>query len=75
MKRPAPTPFSLAIAVSSFLLTMVVAESLWESYYPPHAREALRRRKGYYEKVLRKADLSWSEGLYYRIMKGPQGER
>ena len=75
MKRPALSPFSLAITLSSLLLTMVVAESLWESYYPPHAREALRRRKDYYEKVLREADLSWREGLYYRIMEGPQGER
>lgn len=75
MKRRTPTPFSLAIAVSSLLLTMVVAESLWESYYPPYDREALRRRKDYYEKVLREADLSWREGLYYRIMEEPQGGR
>ena len=66
MSAARPGPFSLAVALSSFLLTLVVAEAVWESYYPPVEREALRRRKEYYEKVLSRADLSWREGLYYK---------
>jgi hypothetical protein len=67
--------FSLAVAVTSLLLTLVVAEAVWESYYPPLAREAFRRRKAYYEKVLLKADLSWKEGLYYKVTEEPRDRR
>ena len=62
-------PFSLAVALSSLLLTAIIAQSIWESYYPPYAREALKQRKDYYEKVLLKADISWKEGLYYKVME------
>lgn len=75
MKRAAPSLFSFAISVISLLLTLVVAEAIWESYYPRLGRESLRRRREYYEKVLRPADLSWQEGLYYNVMEGSRGKR
>ncbi len=59
------TRFSSLVALASLLLTLVVAQGIWESYYPPLDREALRQRRAYYEKVLKKADISWQEGLYY----------
>ena len=68
-------PFSLAVAFCSLLLTMVVVRAIWESYYPPHAREALRERRSYYEKVLLPADLSSREGLYYKVLDNSPEER
>jgi len=73
MNRSFFSPFSLAIAVTSLLLTLVVAEAVWESYYPPLAREAFQRRRSHYEKVLLEADLSWKEGLYYKVMEEGRG--
>ena len=67
-----PSPFSLAVTAVSLLLTLVIARSIWESYYPPYGREALRARKKYYEEVLLEADISWKEGLYYKVY-GPSG--
>ena len=67
--RGRPTTFSLAVALSSLLLTLVLVESLWHSYYPPRDREALRQRREYYENVLLKADLSWKDGLDYKVME------
>ncbi len=75
MKRAAPSLFSFAVATVSLLLTLVVAEAIWESYYPRPDRESLRRRREYYEKVLQGADLSWEEGLYYKVVKGSKGKR
>jgi hypothetical protein len=49
---------SVSVALCSLLLTMVVVQAVWESYYPPYAREALRERRSFYEKVLLPADLS-----------------
>ena len=69
MRSGKPSPFSLAVALSSLLLTLVIVQSIWESYYPPREREALRRRREHYEEVLMKADLSWKEGLYYRVVE------
>lgn len=63
------SPFSLAVALVSLLLTLIIAQSTWESYYPPYAREALKQRKDYYEEVLLKENLSWKEGLYYEVME------
>ena len=63
--------FSLALAAVSLILTLVIARSIWESYYPPYDREALAARKEYYENVLLKADISWKEGLYYRVYDSP----
>jgi hypothetical protein len=68
-------PFSVAVAVCSLLLTMVVVQAIWESYYPPYAREALRERRSYYEKVLLPADLSSREGLYYKVLATSPEER
>ena len=75
MKRAAPSLFSFAIGTISLLLTLVVAEAIWESYYPPPDGESLRRRREHYEKVLLPADLSWQEGLYYKVMEGSRGKR
>ena len=72
MRVAFPSPFSLAVASVSLLITLVMARSIWESYYPPWAREALRERREYFEEVLREADISWKEGLYYRVY-GPSG--
>lgn len=67
MKRFVAGGFSLAVALVSFLLTLVVSQAVWHSYYPPYDREALKARREYYERVLLEADLSWKEGLYYRV--------
>ena len=67
-----PSPFSLAVSLVSLLVTLVIALSIWESYYPPYGREALRERREYYEEVLLKSDISWEEGLYYKVY-GPDG--
>ena len=75
MSRAAPSPFSLAVSAVSLLVTAVVAESVWRSYYPPPDRESLRRRKEHYEKVLLPADLSWQEGLYYKVVEKPPVKR
>ncbi len=64
--------FSVAVAICSLLLTMVVVQAIWESYYPPYAREALRERRSFYEKVLLPADLSSREGLYYKVLDSPE---
>lgn len=72
MRGPLPSGFSLAVAAVSLLVTLVMARSIWESYYPPYAREALRERREYYEEVLMEADISWKEGLYYKVY-GPSG--
>jgi hypothetical protein len=75
MTRFGTSPFSLAVALTSLLLTLVVVQAVWDSYYPPYGREALRQRREYYEKVLIKADLSWREGLYYKVMDGTEERR
>lgn len=62
--------FPLGIALVSLLLTLVMATTIWEGYFPDLDREGLRRRKSYYEKVLRRADVSWKEGLYYKVLDG-----
>ena len=64
------TRFSLAVALVSILVTLIMATQIWEAYFPDLDREALRQRKAYYEEVLRKADVSWKEGLYYRVKDG-----
>ena len=68
-------PFSLAVALCSLALTAIVAQAIWESYYPPYARESLRKRKAYYDRVLHKANLSWQEGLYYEVVNSPSEKR
>ena len=68
--RPAPSPFSLAIAAVSLLLTLVAATGIWESYYPDADAAGLRARREHFEKVLRGANVSWKEGLYYKVMDG-----
>jgi hypothetical protein len=68
MKLREARSFSVAVALCSLLLTMVVVQAVWESYYPPYAREALRERRSFYEKVLLPADLSSREGLYYKVL-------
>lgn len=60
--------FSLSVAAVSLLVTLVVAAGIWESFYPDQDAEGLRARKAYYEKVLRSADVSWKEGLYYKVV-------
>ena len=70
-----PTPFALAVSLASLLVTLVVAAAIWGSYFPDHEGEALRERRAYYEKHLRNADVSWREGLYYRVMDGAPGKR
>ena len=67
--------FSVAVAICSLLLTMVVVQAIWESYYPPFAREALRERRSYYEKVILPADLSSREGLYYKVLENSPEKR
>lgn len=69
MKALRASPFLLAVSLASLLLTLVVAQDIWESYYPPYDREALKQRRVHYEKVLLKADLSWKEGLYYKVLE------
>jgi len=66
----APSRFSLTVAAISLLVTLVIAQGIWESYFPDPDAEALRARRAYYEKVLKKSDLSWKEGLYYKAMDG-----
>ena len=66
--------FPAALALGALLLTAVICQSIWDSYFPPFRREALRQRRSYYEKVLKKADLSWEEGLYFKVL-GAEGER
>ena len=65
-----PSRFSLFAAAVSLLVTLVIAAGIWESFYPDPDAEGLRARKAYYEKVLREADVSWKEGLYYKVMDG-----
>jgi hypothetical protein len=72
MRRSHLSSFSLALSLTSLLLTLLIAQSVWESYYPPYAREALRQRRQYYEKVLLPAELSWKEGLYYKVLEKPE---
>ena len=69
MKTPFRPSLSLAVALCSLLLTLVNADSIWESYYPRTERMRLRQRREYYEKVLLEADLSWEEGLYYKVVE------
>jgi len=68
--RPAPSPFSLAVAAVSLLLTLVAAAGIWESHYPDADAAGLRARREHYERKLRGANVSWKEGLYYRVMDG-----
>lgn len=67
---PRPSPFSLAVAAVSLLLTLVAAAGIWESYYPDADADGLAARREHYEKVLRRANVSWKEGLYYKVMDG-----
>jgi hypothetical protein len=66
----APSRFTLSLAAVSLLVTLVMAAGIWESYFPDPDAEALRARRAYYEGVLRKADVSWKEALYYTIVDG-----
>jgi hypothetical protein len=68
----APSRFSLSVATVSLLVTLVIAAGIWESFFPDPDAEGLRARRAYYESVLLKADVSWKEGLYYRVMDGTQ---
>ena len=64
----APSRFSLGVAAVSLLVTLVIAAGIWDSYFPDPDAEGLRARRAYYESVLRKADVSWKEALYYRVV-------
>jgi len=64
----APSRFSLGVASVSLLVTLVIAAGIWDSYFPDPDAEGLRARRAYYESVLRKADVSWKEALYYRVV-------
>jgi hypothetical protein len=75
MKRFITGSFSLAVALVSLLLTLVISQAVWHSYYPPFDREALKARRQYYEEVLLEADLSWKEGLYYRAVDKTEKNR
>ena len=75
MNRFVPGGFSLAVSLTSLLLTLVICQALWHSYYPPYDREALKARRDHYEKILLKADLSWKEGLYYKEIGGTGRKR
>ena len=66
MSSPLRLSLSHAVALCSILLTLVIADAIWESYYPRTAARLLRERRAYYEKVLLEADLSWKEALYYK---------
>jgi hypothetical protein len=65
-----PSRFSLGIAAVSLLVTLVIAAGIWDSYFPDPDAEGLRARRAYYESVLKKADVSWKEALYYRVVDG-----
>lgn len=69
--RGRPSPFSAGLAVVSLLVTLVMASGIWESYYPDPEAESLAARKAYYEKVLKKADVSWHEASHYRVAGEP----
>ena len=62
-------------ALASLLVTRVMAGAIWESYLPDPGGAALRERQAYYEKNLRRADVSWKEGLYYEVIDGSGGSR
>jgi hypothetical protein len=62
--------FSIAFSCVTLLVTLVIATGIWDGSFPDADRENLRQRKAYYERVLRKADVSWKEGLYYRALDG-----
>jgi hypothetical protein len=66
----APSRFTLSLAAVSLLVTLVIASGIWESYFPDPDAEGLRARRAYYESVLRKADVSWREALYYKVVDG-----
>ncbi|HWR98383.1 MAG TPA: hypothetical protein VN317_08165 [Candidatus Methanoperedens sp.] len=66
----APSRFSLGVAAVSLLVTLVVAAGIWDSYFPDPDAEGLRARRAYYEGVLLKADVSWREALYYKVVDG-----
>ena len=66
----APSRFTLGLAAISLLVTLVIATGIWDSYFPDPDAEGLRARRAYYESVLRKADVSWKEALYYRLLDG-----
>lgn len=68
--RRAPSGFSLALAAVSLLVTLVAAAGIWESYFPDADAAGLRSRRAHYERELRRANVSWKEGLYYRVMDG-----
>ena len=69
----APSRFSLGVAAVSLLVTLVLAAGIWDSYFPDPDAEGLRARRAYYEGVLLKADVSWKEALYYKVMDGQAG--
>jgi hypothetical protein len=66
----APSRFTLGLAVVSLLVTLVIAAGIWESYFPDPDAEGRQARRAYYESVLRKANVSWEEALYYRVVDG-----
>ena len=70
-KGMAPSRFSLGVAGVSLLVTLVIAAGIWDSYFPDPDAEGLRARRAYYESVLQKADVSWKEALYYKVVDGP----
>ncbi|HEY5998659.1 MAG TPA: hypothetical protein VI078_05075 [bacterium] len=70
----APSRFTLGVAAVSLLVTLVMAAGIWDSYFPDPDAEGLRARRAYYESVLRQADVSWQEALYYRVVDGKTPE-
>jgi len=70
-----PTPFGLAVAAASLLVTLVMATAIWDSSFPGAEREALRERRAYYERTLRRADVSWHPARFYRTLDGAGGAR
>jgi hypothetical protein len=70
----APSRFNLCVAAISLLVTLVMAAGIWDSYFPDPDAEGLRARRAYYESVLKQANVSWREGLYYKAVDGKSPE-
>ena len=63
------------LSVTGTVVRRVEVRPCEVSFLGPRDREALRSRRDYYVSVLLKADLSWREGLYYRVTDGADGKR
>ncbi len=62
--------FAVLLSLTSLLLTALIAHNIYLAYRGPDlAAQHLAERKSYYEKVIRKAEVSFREAEFYEVVR------